>query len=144
MIFLKTPNTIKLLTLAMLLLACGPATTKAQSPAKVGNKLKEELLKMSNKQRELLVQVVEKDQTKDQQKLHKLYDTNTVRLCEILKTHGWPTIALVDREGVNAAFRILGVGTYEMQRDLLTVIAAVIKLTRVKRRSLQESKIGFA
>lgn len=147
MIFLKTPNAIKLLTFAMLLLACGSATTKAQScltpddvkqmlarvgappPAKVDKKLKEELLKMSNKQRELLVQVVEKDQTKekDQQKLHKLYDTNTIRLCEILKTHGWPTTALVDREGVNAAFRILGVGSYEMQRDLLTVIAAVIK-----------------
>jgi VWFA-related protein len=147
MIFLKTPNIVKLLTLAMLLLACGSATTKAQScltqddikqmlarvgappPAKVDKKLKEELLKMSNKQRELLVQVVEKDQAKekDQQKLHKLYDANTIRLCEILKTHGWPTTALVDREGVNAAFRILGVGTYEMQRDLLTVIATVIK-----------------
>lgn len=147
MISLETPNTIKLLLLAVLLVASASAKTNAQScltqddikqmlarvgappPAKLDKKLKEELLKMSNKQRELLVQVVEKDQTKekDQQKLHKLYDSNTARLCEILKTHGWPTTALVDREGVNAAFRILGVGTYEMQRDLLTVIAAVIK-----------------
>jgi hypothetical protein len=147
MIFLETPDTIKLLLLAVLLLACASATTNAQScltpddikqmlarvggppPAKLDKKLKEELLKMANKQRELLVQVVENDQTKekDQKKLHKLYDANTVRLCEILKTHGWPTSALVDREGVNAAFRILSVGSFEMQRDLLNVIAAVIK-----------------
>ena len=147
MIFRETRKKTKLLLLAVLLLTCGPVWTHAQScltqddvkqmlarvsappPAKPDKKLSEELLKMANKQRELLVHVVENDQTKqsDQQKLHKLYENNTVKLCEILKTHGWPTTALVDREGVNAVFRILNVGPYEMQRDLLPVIVAVMK-----------------
>src|SRR5688572_29264811 len=147
MISRATPRKTKLLLLTVLLLTCGSVRTHAQScltkddvkqmlarvsappPAKPDKKLSEELLKMSNKQRELLVQVVEKDQTKqsDQQKLHKLYEGNIVKLCEILKTHGWPTTALIDREAVNAVFRILNVGPYEMQRDLLPVIVAVIK-----------------
>ena len=139
---------MKFVLLAVLLLACGSVATKAQScltqddvrqmlarvesppPAKPEKKLKEELLKLANKQRELLLQVVEKDQSKqsDRDKLHKLYEQHTVKLCQILKTHGWPTSALVDPEGVLAAFYVLrNAGTYELQRDLLPVIVAVIK-----------------
>ena len=105
------------------------ASINAPAP-KPDQKLKEELLKMADKQRELLVEVVDKDQTKqsDREKLRKLYDEHTVKLCQILKTHGWPTTALVDREGVFAAFLILkSGGTYELQRDLLPVIVAAIK-----------------
>ncbi len=139
---------MRFVLLAVLLLACGSVVTKAQScvtqddvrqmlarvdsppPALPDKKLKEELLKMANKQRELLLQVVDKDQTKqsDREKLHKLYEDHTVKLCQILKTHGWPTSSMVDREGVFAAFHILkSGGTYELQRDLLPVIVAVIK-----------------
>jgi len=138
---------MKPLLLALILLACGSVATNAQScltqedvkqmmaridsppPPQVDKKLKEQLLKMADKQRELLLQVVEKDQTKqsDKEKLHKLYDTNTTKLCEILKANGWPTSALVDREGVVAAFRILNSGTFELQRDLLPVIVGMLK-----------------
>lgn len=144
---LATPNSSKLLLLALLVLACGSATANAQTcitqdeikqmlarvdgpaPAKPDKKLRDELLKMANKQRELLVQMVEKNQNKesDEEKLRKLYETNTARLCEVLKTHGWPTTALLDRDGINAVFRILIAGPFEMQRDLLPVIAATIK-----------------
>src|SRR5512132_931471 len=73
---------MKFVLLALLLLACGSVATKAQScvtqedvrqmlarveapaPASPDKKLKEELLKMFAKQRELLMQVVEKDQAK--------------------------------------------------------------------------------
>jgi VWFA-related protein len=105
------------------------ARVGAPAPAKPDKKLKEELLKMANKQRELLVQMVEKDQSKqsEEEKLRKLYEGNTVRLCEVLKTHGWPTTALLDPDGMNAAFRVLIIGPFEMQRDLLPVIAATIK-----------------
>ena len=139
---------MKLVLPAVLLLACVSVATKAQScvtpddvkqmlarvgsppPSKPDKKLKEELLKMANKQRELLLQVVDNDQTKksDREKLHKLYQEHTEKLCEILKLHGWPTSALVDREGVVAAFQLLkNGGTYELQRDLLPLIVAVIK-----------------
>ena len=139
---------MKFVFLTVFVLACMSVAAKAQScltqadvkqmlarvvapaPASPNKKLKEELLKLANKQRELLMQVVSKDQTKesDRERLHKTYEQNTVKLCEILKTSGWPTTALVDREGVFAAFEILkGGGTYELQRDLLSVIVAVIK-----------------
>jgi VWFA-related protein len=139
---------MKFVFLTLFLLAYASVAAKAQScltpddlkqmltrvespaPAKPDKKLKEQLLKLAIRQRELLMQVVSKDQTKesDREKLHKTYEQNTVKLCDILKTSGWPTTALVDREGVVAAFEILkNGGTYELQRDLLSVIAAVIK-----------------
>ncbi|HKU76873.1 MAG TPA: VWA domain-containing protein [Pyrinomonadaceae bacterium] len=99
-------------------------------PPAINKKLKEELLKMAIKQRELLLQVIEKDQTKkkDQEKLHKVYEDHTSKLCQILKTNGWPTTALVDREGVFAAFQTLkNAGSFELQRDLLPVIVAAVK-----------------
>lgn len=139
---------MKFVLLALLLVSFASVATKAQScvtqddvramlarvdappPSKPDKKLKEELLKMANKQRELLLQVVDKDQTKqsDREKLHKLYAEHTAKLCEILKLHGWPTSALVDRDGVLATFQLLkNGGTYELQRDLLPLIVAVIK-----------------
>ena len=139
---------MRVAVLTVFLLACAFAGTNAQScltqddvrqmlarveapkPAVADKKLKEELLKLAIKQRELLLEVVAKDQTKesDREKLHKVYQDHTARLCQILKTSGWPTTALVDREGVVAAFQILkNGGTYELQRDLLPVIVAVIK-----------------
>jgi VWFA-related protein len=98
---------------------------------KLDKKLKDELLKMANKQRELLLHVVEKDQAKqkDQDKLHKTYDDHIARLCQIIKTSGWPTTALVERDGVAAAYHILkNAGTIDLQRDLLPVIVAAIKM----------------
>lgn len=145
---------MKFVLLAGLLLACGSIPARAQScvtqeevrqmlarvessPATPNKKLKEELLKMAIKQRELLQQVVEKDQAKrsDQEKLHKVYEDHTVKLCQIMKTYGWPTTAVVDEEGVFAAFYILKNGaTYELQRDLLPVIVAAIKKDPIQKR----------
>ena len=134
--------------IVLFLLGCGSVATNAQScltpddvrqllarvssppPATPDKKLEEELVKIAAKQQELLLKVVEKDQTKvsDQEKLHKLYRQHAGRVCEILKTYGWPTTALVETNGVLAWFYILkNSGTYELQRDLLPVIIAVIK-----------------
>lgn len=139
---------MKFVLLAVVLIAGSAVATNAQScvtqddvkqmlarlaspPAeKPDKKLTQQLVKMAEKQRELLLEVVDKDQTKksDRDKLHRLYDEHTGKLCQILKTHGWPTSDLVDREGVFAAFQILkNGGTYELQRDLLPVIVAAIK-----------------
>jgi len=103
---------------------------KFTPPATFDKKLADELQKMALKQRELLQEVVARDQAKqsDRDKLHKLYEKNSARLCEILKTSGWPTTALVDRAGVLSAFEILkNSASYELQRDLLPVIVAAVK-----------------
>ena len=137
---------------AAFFLICGSSATQAQtcltpddvkqmlvrvdSPAQADKKLKEELLKMAVKERELLKEVVEKDQAKpaEREKLHKLYDEHIAKLCQIIKAHGWPTTNMVDRDGVFAAFFILkNGGTYELQRDLLPVIVAVIKNDPVQK-----------
>jgi VWFA-related protein len=139
---------MKFVLLAVLVLACGSVATNAQScltqddmkqvlarvssppPATPDKKLKEELVKLAFTQQELLLKVVKNDQTKpsDQEKLHKLYKQHAGKLCEILKTQGWPTTATVEKDGVLAWFYILkNSGTYELQRDLLPVILAVIK-----------------
>lgn len=138
---------MRFVLVALVLLAGGAAVARAQScvtpdevkqmltrvasppPAAVNEKLRQELLKMADKQRQLLVELVEKDKAKqsDREKLHKLYDEYSGKLCEILKANGWPTAALVGREGVIATFQILTNGPYELQRDLLPVIIASLK-----------------
>jgi len=148
-------ESLKFVLLAVLLLAGGSVVTQAQScltqddvkqilarvdasPSPTPNKkLKEELIKMAEKQRELLLEVVDKDQTKqsDREKLQKTYETHTAKLCELIKTNGWPTTATVEEDGVFAAFHILkNGGTYELQRDLLPVIVAVIKKDPIQKR----------
>jgi len=139
---------MKFVLLAVFLLACGSVTMKAQpcltqddinqmlariesaSQTTPDPKLREELLKTAIKQRELLLEIVDKNQPKesDRKKLNKLYEEHSNKLCQILKTHGWPTSATVDRDGIAAAFYILtNAGTSELQRELLPVIVAVIK-----------------
>ena len=139
---------MKFVFLAGVLIVCGSVATKAQScltaddvkqllvrlesaqPVKYDKKLSEELVKTSQKQRELLQEVVAQDQAKksDQEKLHKLYEKDTARLCQILKTSGWPTTESVGVTGVPALYQILkSSSSYELQRDLLPVIVAVIK-----------------
>lgn len=105
------------------------ARVDAPPPPKVDRKIREDLLKMAQKQREMLLHVVDKDQPteSDREKLHKLYEEHTLRFCQIMKTSGWPTTELVDRDGVFAAFIILKNGTFELQRDLLPVIVAAMK-----------------
>lgn len=139
---------MKLVLLAVALVACGSLTANAQScvtpddvkqmvarlnsgtGAKYDKKLNEELLKMAEKHRELLQQIVAEDQKKksDQDKLRKLNEKNAAKFCEILKANGWPSTALAGQTGVLAAFHILkNCAPYELQRDLLPVILAVIK-----------------
>ena len=146
---------MKFVVAAALLLVCSAVVIKAQScltpvdvrqilarvdappPTTLNKKLEEDLVKMAVKQRDMLQQVVDKDQTKqsDRDKLHKTFGDHVAKLCETLKTYGWPTTALVDRDGVAAAFYILkNGGSYELQRDLLPVIAAAIKKDPVQKK----------
>lgn len=141
--------------LTLLLVGCCSVATQAQScltqddvrqmlaridtppPATPDKKLIEELLKMGNRQRELLQEVVENDQAKksDREKLHKVYREDTAKLCQLLKTNGWPTMASAGEQGVYATFQILkNAGTFELQRDLLPVIVTAIKKDPIQKR----------
>jgi hypothetical protein len=105
-------------------------------PRKPDKKLKEELIKIANKQRELLLRVVDNNQTKqsDNEKLNQLYEDDTPRLCQILTSlRLGPPPRSVDREGLFAAFYILKNGSYELQRDLLPVIVAAMKKDPVQK-----------
>src|ERR1041384_867860 len=113
------------------------ARIDSSPPPALNAKLEVELVKMAIKENELLQEVVEKDQTKnaDKEKLKKVYEDHSARLCQILKTNGWPTTALVEEGGVLATFEILrNAGTFELQRDLLPVIVAAIKKDPVQKR----------
>lgn len=105
------------------------ARVEAPPPAQPNKKLREELIKISQKQHEMLMEVLQKDQAKpsDREKLKQLYEKHTVKLCQLINTVGWPTTALVGSDGVFAAFQVLKSGPFELQRDLLPVIVAVIK-----------------
>src|SRR5689334_3459721 len=139
---------MKFVLVAVFVCICGSVTTQAQScltpddvkqlltriessqPATLNKKLQSELIKTAEKQHELLQHIVSEDEKKnsDREKLHKLYEDSTVKLCELIKTNGWPTTATVDRDGVASTYYILkNGGTYELQRDLLPVILAAIK-----------------
>ena len=145
---------MKFVLAILILLACCSIAIRAQScltdddvkqmlaridasPAPAPNeKLREELIKMANKQRELQLKVVEKDQKKqsDQEKLKKTYNDNLAKFCQLIKMNGWPTSAVVNDDGVLAAFHILkNAGTFEFQRDLLPVIVAAIKKDRLQK-----------
>ena len=146
---------MRFILLTLLLVACCSVATQAQScltqddvrqmlarlesppPATPDKKLIEELIKMGNRQRELLQEVVENDQGKksDREKLHKAYKEDIAKLCQLLKTNGWPTMASAGEQGVYATFQILkNAGTFELQRDLLPVIVAAIKKDPIQKR----------
>ena len=106
------------------------ARVESGPPAKFDKKLKEELVKTARKQRELLQEVVAEDLSKksNQEKLHQLYEKDSARLCQILKTSGWPSSESNDPATVAAVFQLLrNSPSFELQRDLLPVIVAVIK-----------------
>ncbi len=106
------------------------ARVASEQPASLNKKLKTELLKLAEKQQELLEEVIREGHKSESTKkqLLETNEKNNARLCQIIRTFGWPTNALVDRVGVLAAFHLLqNSATYELQQDLLPVIVAIVK-----------------
>src|SRR5262245_20991121 len=74
----------------------------------LNKKLQSELVKLATKQQETLFEAVKENAKQSAiDKLQKLNEQNAIRLCEILRTNGWPTADLVGRNGVSAAFHLL-------------------------------------
>jgi VWFA-related protein len=98
------------------------------TPVKLDEKLEQELVKLATKHQEALAAAIkEKAKQETIDKLRKLNTQNGLRLCQIVKSVGWPTSALVGRDGVLAIFHLLrNCASFETQRDLLRVIIATI------------------
>jgi len=102
-------------------------TSQNVSPNK---KLREELLNLAEKDQERLPNTI--GETRKSEDLLKRMRTNreknTLSLCPIVKEHGWPTAAVVGKDGVAAVLLLLkNSSSFALQADLLPVIVAAVE-----------------
>lgn len=93
----------------------------------LNNKLKDELLKLKEKDQQQLFEDIRENRKPDAlvERLKESREKNNAKLCPILKEFGWPTTNLVGKEGVDAAFSLLvNSGSRDLQIDLLPVMVA--------------------
>jgi VWFA-related protein len=101
----------------------------------LNNKLREELLKLKDKNQQRLDDDI-RDNRKPAALIKRIGETrekNSVQLCSILKKHGWPTRSLVGKDGVDAAIFMLNASSSQLRVDLLPVIIAATKQGEISR-----------
>jgi VWFA-related protein len=99
-------------------------------------KLREELLKLEANDQKRFQDAIAADKRGDAllKRLKASRQTNTAQLCPILKQFGWATKALVDSDGVAAAFFLLkNSSSFELQKDLLPVVIAAVKKNELEK-----------
>lgn len=100
------------------------------APAKADKKLSKELIKMREKFRDLYRDAAYENFANKSlnTSIAKLRDKNDARLCEILKTSGWPTKSMVGLDATEAAFYLLRTSSsVAFQANMLPVISAAIE-----------------
>jgi VWFA-related protein len=105
-------------------------------PSKPNSKLKNELVKLASETQEMRQEYVRTEPKKESltKRLKEQDEKNTAKLCQAIKEFGWPTSALVEQDGVEAAFYLLKTSApFEMQRDLLPVIVAAARKDRIQK-----------
>jgi VWFA-related protein len=105
---------------------------QVNSPRNVGfdKKLHDELLKLVLKSEKLIYNGIENDLPNDafNKRVSEARGENNARLCQILKEFGWPTSALVGKDGVGATlYLVKNSRRLDLQTDLLPVIIAAVK-----------------
>ena len=82
------------------------AQVSSSQNVKFNKKLHDELLKLALKTESIISKGVENDLASDAlgKRLSETRRRNNARLCQILKEFGWPTSALVGKDGVGAVF----------------------------------------
>jgi VWFA-related protein len=93
-------------------------------------KLRDELLKLALKTEKLIYNGIENDLSNDafNKRVSEARGENNARLCQILKEFGWPTSALVGKDGVGATlYLVKNSRRLDLQTDLLPVIIAAVK-----------------
>lgn len=107
----------------------------------LNKKLRDELLKLKGQSRKLFESII-RDSQKENALVNgftEMREKNDTKLCQILKKHGWPTVAQVGRDGVLAAFFLLkNIGSFELQKQLLPIIAAAVKRNEIDRSDFAE------
>ena len=85
------------------------AQVKSGPVVAFNKKLQDELVKLASKSQERIYDfVAEKHQNEDSQKRNdEARQQNNARLCQILKEFGWPTSALVGKDGVGATLYLV-------------------------------------
>jgi VWFA-related protein len=111
---------------------------RVQTPQETApnNSLKDELLKLKADNQKLFRNLVEAGDKSDSQTklLQEARVNNTARLCQILKGSGWPTVNLVGKEAVAAAFFLLkNSESFEFQRELFPVIVETVKKGEIEK-----------
>ncbi len=93
-------------------------------------KLRDELLKLVNRTERVIYRGIEGKLANDalKKQVDEARGENNVRLCQILKEFGWPTLAEVDKDGVSAILYLVRNSRQpDLQADLLPVIIAAVK-----------------
>jgi VWFA-related protein len=115
------------------------AQMNSRAVAPFDSKLREELLKLREKQEKRLREAVAGNKKDDAllKDMKNSRERNTGQLCPILKSFGWPTTAMVGKDGAAAAFSLLqNSSAPELQIDLLPVVVAAAKHGEIPRPSL--------
>ncbi len=105
---------------------------RMESPQNVtfNKKLHDELRKLALKTETLFYNGIEKDLA-DQaftKRVGEARDRNNARLCQILKEFGWPSSALVGKDGMNAVFYLIrNSRQLDLQLALLPMVIAAVK-----------------
>jgi VWFA-related protein len=101
----------------------------------LNQKLREELLKLKEKNQQRLDDDI-RDNRKPDELLKRIKETrekNNIQLCSILKKQGWPTKSLVGKDGVDAAIFMLNGSSAQLRVDLLPVIIVATKQGDISR-----------
>jgi VWFA-related protein len=101
--------------------------------------LRDELLKLQAKAEMRLADAIANgpESNSDTDRLRTLREDNMAHLCGILEKSGWPSAALVGRDGQAAAlFLLKNSSSVEMQKELLPVIVSLTESGEIDRASL--------
>ncbi len=108
--------------------------------ATFNKKLRDELLQLAGKSEKLIYNSIEENRANSdsQKRIAEARQQNNSRLCQILKESGWPTSALVGKEGVGATLYLV---RNSKQLDLQTALLPVI-IAAVKKGELEKAEVA--
>jgi len=111
------------------------AQVNSHQQVPLNKKLRDELLKLKDKNQQRLDEDVRKNRKPDvlMKRIKASREKNTDGLCPILKQYGWPTPSLVGQDGVEAALFMVNNSVASLRVDLMPVIVAATKQSEVTR-----------
>ena len=109
------------------------AQVNSRQQLPLNKKLRDELLKLKKKDQERTNKSIDEEKPDALERIRASRENNATRLCPILKQYGWPTISLVGKDGVEAAFHLLRNSVPQLKVDMLPVIVAATTVGEISR-----------